>query len=219
MINKYVILFIALICMIGTVFALPTTTAATDVNSNGATLHMTGGVAPMYYQFGGNSNTQIWYTPNSSSSNATIYGSPITGSTLYYFKACDATGCGNTLSFTTSAITPQPTTTFGAAFDNITKDPTDLDTVSGASIASYFWLTPTFPSIVWAMIFMGIYLGLWLRERDLVVPVILGLITGSFVMFSDAGLNLGIPVEFQAMAQGLTYAALAGIILSWVKRS
>ena len=96
------------------------------------------------------------------------------------------------------AITPQPTTTFGAAFDNITKNPTDIEVFSGSAINSYFWIVPTMPALVWGLVFFGIYLGLWIRERDLVVPVILGLISGSFILYTDAGLGLGIPLEFMS---------------------
>jgi hypothetical protein len=219
MVNKYIILFIALFILIVPAIALPTTTAATSVNSNGAILHSTGAANPMWFMYGQKTGSLSWRTPNSSYDNYTVYGSPILGNTKFYFKACDATGCGSELFFTTSAITPQPTTTFGAALQNITNNPSDIDTLAGNSIASYFWLIPTFPELVWGILFFGIYLGLWIRERDLVVPVILGLLTGSFIMFGDAGLGLGIPPEFQSIAQAMVYASLAGIILTWMKRS
>lgn len=219
MVNKYLVLFIFMICLVLPVCALPTTQAATSITSNGATLNSAGGVAPIWFEYGQKSGSLTWKTANSSNASQIVYGSPIIGNTLFYFRVCDGTGCGNELSFTTSALVPMAQTTYSAALNNMTASQFDIETIAGNSIAGYFWLTPTFPAIVWGLLFFGIYVGLWIRERDLVVPVILGLITGTFVMYGDVGLQLGIPVEFQAAAQGITYAALAGIILAWMKRS
>jgi hypothetical protein len=219
MVGKWFILLIAVLCLVGTVFAAPTTQAATAVTNNGATLNVAGATGEAWFMYGQTSGSLSWKTPNTTTTNYSVYGSPLIGSTKFYFKACDGTGCGSELFFTTSALTPQPQTTFGAGLDNITNSQYDIETIAHESIGGYFWLVPTFPSIVWGLLFFGIYLGLWIRERDMVVPVILGLISGSFVMFNDSGLQLGIPVEFQALAQGLTYAALAGVILAIMKRS
>lgn len=219
MVNKYFIIILVLLCLIIPCTAIPTTIAASVINSNGATFTMIGGVAPMWFEFGQHTGMLTWRTPNSSNSSVVVYGSPILGNTLFYFRSCDSTGCGNQLSFTTSVITPQPQTTFGMGLDNITNSQFDVFVIGGESIQGYFWLVPDFPTIVWALLFFGIYVGLWMRERDLVVPIIIGLITGTFLMFNDTGLNLGLPPEFISMAQAMTYAALAGIILSLVKRS
>ena len=219
MVGKWFILLIAFLCLVGTVFAAPVTLAATSVTNNGATLNLQAAAGEAWFLYGQTSDSLSWRTPNITNTNYSVYGSPLIGSTLFYFKACDSNGCGSELTFTTSALTPQPQTTFGAGLDNITNSQYDIETIAHESIGGYFWLVPTFPSIVWGLLFFGIYLGLWIRERDMVVPVILGLISGSFVMFNDSGLQLGIPVEFQALAQGLTYAALAGVILAIMKRS
>jgi len=219
MVNKYLVILLLVICLALPVCALPTTQAATLVGNNNASLHMTGNVGTSWFEYGQKSGSLSWRTPNSTANNYTVYGSPLSGSKLFYFRGCDGTGCGNELSFTTAALTPSPQTTFGKALDNMTQSNYDIEVIAGNSIAGYFWLVPTFPTIVWGLLFFGIYIGLWVRERDLVVPVILGLITGSFVMFTDSGLNLGIPVEFMAVAQGITYAALAGVVLTIMKRS
>lgn len=220
MVKKYLILLLALLCLAVPVLALPTTSAATLVGENTAFLQMTGGTNPMWFEYGQKSGSLTWVTPNSSFPNYTVYGSPLTGNTVFYFRACDTTGCGAELSFTTSVLTPQPQTTFGAGVDNITRSSFDILVLAHESIGGYFWIAPgNLSVIVWGLLFFGIYIGLWIRERDLVVPVILGLITGTFIMWGDTGLGLGIPPEFLAMAQGIAYAALAGIILSLLKRS
>jgi hypothetical protein len=219
MVNKYFMLLIIMLCLTTSACAVPTTEAASAIGNNNVTLHMSGGAAPMWFMWGQTSGSLSWITPNATTDSAFIYGSPLLGHTLFYFKACDTTGCGNELSFTTLALTPQPQTTFGAGVDNITRSQFDIEVIARESIQGYFWAVPTFPVIVWGLLFFGIFLGLWIRERDLVVPVIIGLITGSFIMFGSTGLQLGIPAEFSQMAQGLTYAALAGVLLTWIKRS
>jgi hypothetical protein len=219
MVNKYLILIVAIFCLILPVCALPTTAAATAVTNNGATLQCTGNSGVTWFMYGQQSTALSWRTPNFTGTNYSVYGSPILGSTKFYYKACDSTGCGSTTFFTSSALTPSPVTTFGAGLTNITNGEYDITIIAGESIGGYFWLLPTMPSLVWGLLFFGIFLGLWIRERDMVVPTILGLIVGSFIMWGDAGLGLGIPAEFLGIAQGLTYAALAGIILSLMKRS
>jgi hypothetical protein len=219
MVNKYLLFIILLVCLISPSLAVPTTQAATLIGYNNATLNMAGGVAPMWYQYGQLSGSYSWRTENSSTASSLLYGSPLLGNTKFYYRACDGTGCGGELFFTTLQITPQVQTTYGASLRNITNGQFSVEVVQSNILAAYFWLVPTFPAIIWGLLFFAIYIGLWIRERDLVVPVILGLIAGSFVMYADTGLSLGIPVEFQSIAQGLTYAALAGIILGFVKRS
>jgi hypothetical protein len=220
MVNKYIIIILILIIsLVSSVFALPTTQAATLIGYNNVTVDMTGGTLPMYYKWGQVSGSYSWQSENLSTSTYIISGSPLLGNTQFYYKACDSTGCGGELSFTTLPITPQVQTTFGISIDNITTSHFKIPVISDNVLKAYFWLIPSFPSIVWGLLFMGIFFGLWIRGRDLTVPVILGLIIGTFVMFGDTGLKLGIPVEFQMMAQGLTYAALAGIVLAFFKRS
>lgn len=216
---KLIFITIIMILLVIPVMGVPTTSDAASVTSNSAYLAMTGGTQPMWFEYGQTSGLLSWKTPNSSIPNYTVYGSPLLGDTTFYFRACDATGCGAEKSFTTSALTPMTQTTFGASLDNITNSQFDIETMARESISGYFWLTPTFPSIVWGLLFFGIYVGLWIRERDLVVPVILGLISGSFILYGDQGLGLGIPVEFRALAQGVSYAALAGVLLTLMKRS
>jgi len=220
MVNKYLVLILLVICLVTPVFAVPTTSAATLVGENTAFLEMTGGTNPMFFEYGQKNGSLTWVTPNSSAPNYTVYGSPLLGGTTFYFRACDMTGCGNQLSFTTDPLTPQPQTTFGAGIDNITRSQFDIMVLAKESIGGYFWVAPGNLSVViWGLLFFAIYIGLWIRERDVLVPTILGLISGTFIMWGDTGLGLGIAPEFVSIAQGIAYASLAGIILGFIKRS
>lgn len=203
--------------------AIPTTGAATAVGSNNATLAMTGAGTTCWFVWGQLPLTdQSWKTPNMTPAagvcSYNLKGSPILASTVFYYRACDETGCGNTLSFTTAAVTPLPTTTYGATFDNLTENGMDITLVGVNSVAPYMWLVPGFEALIFGLIFSAIFLGLWLRGRDVTVPMIVGFIIGSFIFVGNYGLALGIPYEFAAMGQGLMYAAMAGVILAIIKK-
>jgi hypothetical protein len=202
---------------------ISTCTNASAITSNSATLCAIGGAAPKWFKYGQLPGHLSWKTPNFTGNSYNVHGSPLLGNTVFYYSACDSSGCGSEEVFKTLSITPQTQTTFSNSLRNITDDPSNIAGIASESVAGYFWLlnpaVPTSYSIVWGLVFFAIFLGLWIRERDLTVPVILGLITGTFIMYSNAGLNLGIPVYFQSMAQGIAYASLAGVILAFVKRS
>ena len=57
-----------------------------------------------------------------------------------------------------------------------------------------------------------------MKTRYVAVPVLVGLIAAPYLLYSNQGLGLGIPMEFQAIAQGLTYACVAGILLLILKK-
>jgi hypothetical protein len=202
---------------------ISTCTNATNITSNSATLCAVGGTAPKWFRYGQLSGHLSWETPNFTGNSYNVHGSPLLGNTVFYYSACDGSGCGSEQVFKTLSITPQAQTTFSHSLNNITDDPSNIAGIASESVSGYFWLlnpaVPTSYSIVWGLVFFAIFLGLWIRERDLTVPVILGLITGTFIMYSNSGLSLGIPIYFQSMAQGIAYASLAGVILAFVKRS
>lgn len=208
---------------ISVVSAVPTTNAATMVDSNNATVSMSGAAGECWFIWGQQDKyNETWRTPNSTPIGGVcsyrIKGSPLLGDTKFYYAGCDSTGCGNELYFITLEVTPIPTTTYGAIFDNLTENGMDLTLVGWQSTAPYMWLVPGFKSLVWGVIFMFIFIGLWLRGRDVTVPTIVGFIAGSFLFSSGYGLNLGIPLEFAGISQGLMYASLAGIILAIIKK-
>jgi PKD repeat protein len=73
--------------------------------------------------YGQKSNAYAWITPNTTATGswADVYvDSPMLGNTRYYARACDSTGCGNEVSWTTVPVTAAPATNYGAAYKNIT---------------------------------------------------------------------------------------------------
>ena len=75
----------------------------------------------VWIKYGQNPSGYTWITTNYTAAGGVaviqVSGYPMFGSTRYYATACDMTGaCGNEVTWTTTTITPMPTTTYGAAF-------------------------------------------------------------------------------------------------------
>lgn len=218
---KYIYIF--LFCLlVGTVAALPTTLAATNVGNNNFTISATGMTGDGWFQYGIFSDRlMVWTTPGENPH--TEIGSPLEPSMTYYAAGCDVTGCGNVVSFTTLPSVPLPVSTLGSMVTNMTRSKFNVLYLIGDVFVPYTWLFPasaasTAITIVCGMMFFFIYVGFWMRTKSVGTAAIIGLLTASSIMFGNRGLNLGIPVEFQAIAQALLYASLAGIFISFLKR-
>ena len=102
----FVVILLALTPVVG---ALPSTGAATDIGNNNFILHATGASGDTFFCWGIKEDWQGLRTqsvsPVGSVVEINVYGAPIMPSTLYYAKACDTTGCGNVVSFTTTEVT------------------------------------------------------------------------------------------------------------------
>lgn len=225
--RKIILTIFLVMLLVGTCYAVPNTLAATNVNNNNFTLNSNGYSGEVFFKYGTNPDYQNIYTQNTSSGIITEQGSPIQPSTHYYVSACDQTGCDSTgVELTTLAITPIPQTTFGTAITNMTKSKFNILYITYNIVTPYTWLSPSsdtetttmFLTIIFGMMFFFIYVGLWLRTRSVATPVVIGLLTSSFILFTNQGLNLGIPVEFQSIAQALLYASLGGILLTFMKK-
>lgn len=214
--------------LVAAVGAVPNTGAATLVGNNNFTLTCAGAVGNTWFEYGTQENAlNIWTqekAPTGGVLTTTEYGSPIQPSTHYYYVACDGTGCDATAhSFDTTALVPIPTSTLGTAVQNMTESRFNLLYMPGNLVIPYQWLFPDDTkamsiTIIFGMIMMFIYIGLWLRTRSVATGVVMGLLTSSFILFTNQGLNLGIPVEFAAIAQGLLYASMAGVLLAFLKK-
>ena len=217
------IILAVLILTVGIAAAHPTTGAAAGVTSNAATVSMNGAATICWFEWGQLSGNLSWKTPNQTSaggvSSYKIHGSPLNGNTLFYYRACDTTGCGSELTFTTAAITPMPTTTYTGIFNNITENGFDPQYIAGNAVAPYFWLIPGFESIVWFLIFFPMFLGLWLTGRGFTIPVLIGLLAGGFLLTTQYPLfGMTLPAGFASMSQGIMYASLAGVIMNIIKK-
>ena len=214
---KFFAAVIAWVIICGMVSAVPTTNPASLISSNNVTFSGSGMASPNWFDYGMSSGYLIWKTPNQTAAglvNYTEVGSPLIGGQVYYYKACDNTGCGAEETFTLATVTPQPQTTFSYVYENITQSGFDPAIVAYDAVQPYFWVSP--PSVVWGLLFFFIFAALWVRGRDVTIPSLLGLITGFMVFNPTYGIQM--PAEFIGMSQGICYASLSGIILALFKK-
>ena len=220
---RYLAVFVLVLLMVGGCQALLTTNPATLIGSNNVTLSMAGAATTCWFQWGMLPGAGMtWRTPNQTpvagACTYRIFGSPLIGNELFYFRACDVTGCDGELTFTTATVTPIPSTTYGNTFVNLTENNFDITFVGGATMQPYMWLVPGFEALIWGLIFMFVFIGMWLRGREIGTITILGFIIGVLLFSPAYGLDIGIPPEFAAFGQGIAYACVAGFLLSLIKK-
>jgi hypothetical protein len=219
-------ILVAFIAIVTIAAAAPAGTAVSLIGNNNATFSATTGESIAWFEYGMSDTTLNVWTPNQTAGGAytwTEIGSPLTSSTSYYVAGCDNTGCDTPVPFTMGAATPLPTTTFGLMITNATKNKFNLLMMAGNIMLPYAWLFPANAyglaiSIVAALVLFALYYGLAVRTRGVAIPVIMGVIGAPYLLYANQGMNLGIPVEFQAVAQGIFYASLAGVIMVILKK-
>lgn len=213
------LILVAMLVLLPAVSALPTTGAASLIGSNNVTLAAAGVTTTAWFEYGLTSGSLIWKSPNDTATGAyskRIYGSPLMGGQEFYYRACDVTGCGAELSFTMAVVTPQPQTTFGYIYQNVTESGFDPVLIGANAMEPYMWPVAPATSIVWGLVFLFIFAGLWMRGRDVTIPVMLGFIVGFIALNPSYG--IGVPAPFAGIAQGIVYASLAGIIMVLFKK-
>lgn len=221
--NKIAFCIVAVIFIIGSVMALPTTGAAGSVTSGNATIPVTGAVAgdSVTVMYSLTSGSTMWWADNVTASGAgaatvVIWGAPILAGHTYYARACDSTGCGNQISFTTSAITPVPTQRFDSGYNSATTTHWGLFTLPYYIISCYFVNIPT--TIFFGFIIGAITWAFFRRTRSVrLISIIYMMLSGMF-MYPSTGLMLGIPGEMQALGAVLFALGIAGIFLSFIKK-
>lgn len=204
------------------VSALPTTGAATLIGPNNATIPVTGITgAEAYLLWGGTPGGEVWNTPNWTASGAgaadiKIEGAPMLAGTKYWVKACDQTGCGNEISFTSGAAVPITVVAYGAGMRNLTATRFNTVLIAGTLFKGYTNLMPA--SIMFGLLFGAIVMGSWIRNRSVRLISILMIIVSPFIVSSNAGLYMGIPLVEQALGQALLAIGLTGVMLSFIKK-
>jgi hypothetical protein len=220
----YIVYAWILVCLVfvGGVHASPNTLPVTLIGSNNATLSASGADTTGWFIWGTNSDNEYWITPNQTLNGSTfsyrIHSSPLFGNTLYYVKACDINGCGNEISFTTLSVTPMPTVNIGGFYTNITESGFDPLMMMYNIGGPYVWNGQTPITIVFMLVFSPLFIGVWARSRNVLVSLILGFITGSFFLYANQGLGLGMPPEIISVAQAFCYIAFAGCVVYIIHR-
>jgi fructose-specific phosphotransferase system IIC component len=110
-----------------------------------------------------------------------------------------------------------PQTNLGTFYKNITETGFNVPNMAMHLIDPYTWNgTPV--SVIFMLLFSPVFIGVWLRSRTVLIALILGFVTGSFILYSNQGLRLGLPPEVIGISQAICYVAFAGLVVYVIKR-
>ena len=213
------VLLLALCLIIPVATADPITSAAYDVGNNNATIIVLNSWGDTWITWGRLPGHEMWLTPNETAYgaiNITIWGAPLMGNTQYFCKACNQTGCGAEVNFTTKSVDYITDYNYRRGFVNMTSSHFNPVMAIGTILMGYTRIMPA--TVVFGLFFGMLVIGMWLRTKSVRLVSIVMLIASPFIMSSQAGLYLGIPLAEQALGQALLAAAIAGIGLSFIKR-
>jgi hypothetical protein len=196
--------------------AVPTTSAATMVGNNNFTMNgagATGGVG--WFQWSMKPGLEYAHTPNITTAGGSysyiLSDSPVWGSTAYYYKACDVTGCGSEVSLTTTAVTPIPVPNYDAYAQNMTEN--HLNPMNWLWNVTQPFIAVSGDTIFYGLIFAMLLIGMWLRTHGTATATIFGMMFVALFTASAGGLAIGMPPEFLAVGQALLYVSLTGAIV------
>jgi hypothetical protein len=226
MMKKLPIIVIALIPLMvillcASVSAAPAMVSVSPLTCRTATFNANGGAAgAAWFEWGQTTGgPYIWTTPNQTIGAGAFsdyqYGPPMLTGTTYYVRPCDTTGCGAELAFYVPPTGPINQTHFGTDVVQIMRGGFNISQVSMVIIKPF---AATFPSplanaIPYGLLFFFIFSGMWLRGRDMLIPMMISMVSGG--MIGLGGSALGIPPEFVVIGQTLMYLGIAGVIFSW----
>ena len=225
--DKRYLFLIILAMLVMPVLAVPTAPSVSAITGGGATFSSTGGSTTCWFRWGAATPTPEWRTANSTCSggfSGTQQGSPYYPNQQYYAQACDVTGCSSTTPFTsgvpTTVVIP---TQLAAPWTNITENNYNIVTVITNIPAPLLWEFQPVEYVIAlgllaALFVMFYFVGLWLRQRRVELPVLLFMILLTFVISPLSGFNWGMPPEFLEVAQMACYVALAGMVVSLFKK-
>jgi len=128
----------------------------------------------------------------------------------YYIKACDIDGnCTDVIEFTCSKKAELEKKNFTAPFNNLMQGGNLLNISKlGETIPSVY--TSLLTDMFWAMFFGGIFLAYWIRQEDVMLPSIVGMISGVAMI----GL---LPPSAQHIAYILLVISIAGTLYTIIK--
>ena len=224
---KHLFILIALIAIVVPSLALPSTPTVTLISGANVTFSTTGAATYCYFMWGQYQPSPEWITNNNTASGAytdTVVGSPYWQNTKYYVKACDATGCSATASFTSGALQVVPDTTFGSALQNITANRYSMFSIISNMAAPFLWMWGASAyQVTGLMIVAGIILGsyfvaLWISNRGVTIAIMVGIIALRLLILPTQGMYWGLTGEFAIVAEIACYLGIAGMIYALIKQ-
>jgi len=185
-----------------------------EVTLNGNTTNVSGS-AIVWFEYSGNPSSYIYKTSNQTISgnvsfSSKIKGTPLMSGKTYYYKASGSYNNveydGTQKSFTMLTLDPTDYN-FDQHFTNLTDSELNITKMSAVGASPY---TDILGSIFWGILFAVIFIMIWLRQEDITIPALLGLIIG-------ASLWASMPSDWTSMAMSLTVVSFAGLVFSLIK--
>lgn len=197
------------------------TLPVSDIGTNYVTLNgnVTFGVGTVivWFEYGRNRDSYTFRTANQTKTSPGNFSQKIEGiqlmpDTMYYFRAV-GTGSGieygDDLTFTTSALTPFEEKDFGKNYDELKESKFNISSL--AKILPKTYTNMMLQSNIFYGLFFGlIFLALWIRQEDVILPALLGMTIG-------ASIFVFLPPTWMALAQSLFVISLAAGLYSLVK--
>lgn len=230
MIKKLLLVIITLIFITASVSGTPAMVSVAPLTNGQATFNANGGVPGLaWFEWGQKSGgPYIWTTPNQTIAGGAFsdyqYGPPMLTGTKYYVRACDESilplaPCSAELAFTVPVTTPINQTHFGEDAVQIMRSGLNVTKTAGYLVKPFGAPFPSAiaPAVSYGLIFFFIFSGMWLRGRDMLIPMMLVMVSGFGLIWGGTG--LGIPPDFITyVGQPLLYLGIAGVIFSWFTR-
>ena len=202
------------------------TNNATDITTSSAVLHgnITHNSIPgdktvtAWFEYGQKAGSYSFKTDNqtlsgNTSFSATIEGVQLFPGTTYYFRAAGnnstTTLYGEDLNFTTSSLSTFEDKDFDkhyAELESSNFNLTDLATVLPMSYTDLMVDSRIFYGIFFGVIF----LAMWIRQEDVTIPALLGMVVGGAIWVFFTG-------ELLRLAQALFIISFAGLVYSLIK--
>jgi hypothetical protein len=218
-------IYLAIIILIGIVGAAPAMVSVWPLTCTTATFNANGGAAgDAWFEWGQHSTgPYIWTTPNQTIGAGAFsdyqWGPPMLTGTTYYVIPCDTTGCGAELGFFVPNATRINQTRFGADTVGLMRGGFNITQVSLVVMKPFSapFPSPYAAAIPYGLLFFFILSGMYLRGRDMLIPMMLVMVSGAGLMWGGTG--LGVPPDFITyVGQPLLYIGIAGVIFSWFTR-
>jgi len=226
---RILIVVVVVALLVSSVAAVATMVSATSTSEQ-ALFSGTCSVSPCQFKWG-YQNNMYWTTPNQTITGAfsdTQWGSPLLTGTTYNVSACDGDGCSAPISFAVPESTNINKTSFGIGLIGIMRSGFNTSEIAGVIITPYYEGMSAVSgneyaqSVVWGLFFTFVLIGYWLRGRSIMMPALLAIIAGVFIVTNAAsgiagmsGVSLPVADIFVAAGIPLLMIGFAGVFFSW----
>lgn len=206
--------------------AAPNTLPVTDLTNGQVTFNADTGTFPglAWFEWGKYSDDYFYWSTLNQTMPATgifydvQYGSPLLTCSTYYVRACDQTGCDLTsVMFTVPQHNMPNQTAFGTGVYTMFRSGLNVTKMIPIIMRPYAQGGIGVPIISGALFFF-IIAGLWVRPKDVFLPVFLIFITSGVLVVAGASGAMVMDQTFIDILQGVVVVALAGTAFSWFFR-